>query len=298
MTPSAIDAGREAFEHTRRQLFPIQANRWFALGFVAFLDQCGRAGGIGGAPSPGGWGGRHAGGAPDWAQAVNWLANHVGMIVLGAAVALTLVVALTALILWVNTRGIFMYADNVASGRADVGRPWREHAEKAGSLFAWRFALAIGMLLGVLVVLLLGALAVVPIVNGGGVGAVAVVELLGLAFALMFLVVVSALVSVALRDFVAPLQMETGRSCGEAARVFWDLLCANPGCFALYVLLKIAFQAAAGMLALLACCICCCAVLTPVLSQTVLQPLFYFERAWSLHLLRQLGHDILPSAVS
>jgi hypothetical protein len=26
--------------------------------------------------------------------------------------------------------------------------------------------------------------------------------------------------------------------------------------------------------------------------QTVFQPLFYFERAWSLYLLRQMGHDL------
>jgi hypothetical protein len=29
-----------------------------------------------------------------------------------------------------------------------------------------------------------------------------------------------------------------------------------------------------------------------VVSQTLLQPLFYFERSWSLIFLRQLGHDV------
>ena len=45
--PSPIEAAREAFEHTRRRLFPFRFERWLALGFVAFLDQCGR-GGVGG----------------------------------------------------------------------------------------------------------------------------------------------------------------------------------------------------------------------------------------------------------
>ena len=36
--PSPIDAAREAFEHTRRQLFPFRFERWLTLGFVAFLD--------------------------------------------------------------------------------------------------------------------------------------------------------------------------------------------------------------------------------------------------------------------
>jgi len=30
-----------------------------------------------------------------------------------------------------------------------------------------------------------------------------------------------------------------------------------------------------------------------VVTQTVLQPLFFFERAWSLHLLRQMGYDLI-----
>jgi hypothetical protein len=33
-----------------------------------------------------------------------------------------------------------------------------------------------------------------------------------------------------------------------------------------------------------------------VVTQTFLQPLFFFERAWSLCLLRQLGHDLFAGA--
>ena len=39
---SPLDAAQQALEHTRRQLFPFRFERWLALGFVAFLDQCGR----------------------------------------------------------------------------------------------------------------------------------------------------------------------------------------------------------------------------------------------------------------
>jgi hypothetical protein len=30
-----------------------------------------------------------------------------------------------------------------------------------------------------------------------------------------------------------------------------------------------------------------------VVAQTALQPAYYFERAWPLYVLRQLGHDLL-----
>jgi len=44
---------------------------------------------------------------------------------------------------------------------------------------------------------------------------------------------------------------------------------------------------------MIAACLTCCCVLLPVVMQTALQPLFYFERAWSLFLLRQLGYDLV-----
>jgi len=37
----------------------------------------------------------------------------------------------------------------------------------------------------------------------------------------------------------------------------------------------------------------CCCILLPVVTQTALQPLFFFERAWSLYLLRQMGYDLV-----
>jgi hypothetical protein len=64
-----------------------------------------------------------------------------------------------------------------------------------------------------------------------------------------------------------------------------------------YLLLKIVFAIALSLVTLVAACLTCCCVLLPVVMQTALQPLFYFERAWSLHLLRQLGYDlIVPGA--
>jgi len=62
-----------------------------------------------------------------------------------------------------------------------------------------------------------------------------------------------------------------------------------------YVLLKIAFSMLAGIVIVLAACLTCCCALLPVVMQTALQPLFYFERAWSLFLLRQLGYDLISA---
>jgi hypothetical protein len=119
-----------------------------------------------------------------------------------------------------------------------------------------------------------------------GVAAVA-----GLVLALLAVVLAAVLASMALRDFVAPLQVVSGLGCGEALRLFAGLVRAHPGVFLVYVILKVAFMAALAIAALVAGCCTCCIGFLPVVAQTVLQPAYYFERAWPLFVLRRLGYD-------
>jgi len=101
--------------------------------------------------------------------------------------------------------------------------------------------------------------------------------------------------AMALRDFVAPLQMFTGTSCGPAVRILAGLVRTHPVPFLLYVLLKVVFEVAQGVLIVCAACLTLCCILLPVVTQTALQPLFFFERAWSLFVLRQMGYDLMGS---
>jgi hypothetical protein len=298
---SALDAAQQALAHTRRHLFPFRFERWLALGFVAFLDQCGRTqAGFSNSPS---WvrdksgGGGEEGPAKVLNEAGAWLAAHVMVVMAIAAVALVLILCVTALVLWLNSRGVFMYVDNVATGRSDVSRPWREHAGKADSYFAWSFGLTVGALTAGIVLLVTAAVVAIPMARGHGGIAARVAALVALLGMFLILVLVASLASLALRDFVAPLQMKMGGSCGAAIDVFLGLLRAHGGTFAIYVLLKIVFALVMGVAVLVAACVTCCCALIPVVTQTVLQPAFYFERAWGLCLLRQLGYDLLPPAV-
>jgi hypothetical protein len=59
------------------------------------------------------------------------------------------------------------------------------------------------------------------------------------------------------------------------------------------VVLKIAWVFAVVIALMIAGCLTCCCGFLPVVAQTLLQPAFYFERAWSLFLLRQLGYDLI-----
>ena len=312
---SVTDAVRDAIEHTRRSLFPIRVEKWLVLGFLAFLDQCGRSlngggpGGGGEGPHPG-WKVHGVRGAAEevaeflrTAQA--WLSEHVVAVAVGAAVGLVLLTAFVALVLWINARGTFMYLDNVASGRAEIGRPWREHAEAAHSYFGWRFGLAVATLAVLLFAAGLVLVAATAFVRGhlegaaSGVTALALVPVLVL---LMLALPLLALAGLALRDFVAPLQMATGLTCGQAARVLEGLVVEHPGAFLLYLLLKLVLSVLIGIAIVVGGCLTCCLAFLPVVLQTLLQPLFFFERAWSVFLLRRMGHDLpgrlVPGPVS
>lgn len=297
---SPIDAAQQALQHTRRQLFPFRFERWLALGFVAFLDQCGRtqtgfSTGFPGGPS--GPGGDERAPGEVLSQAAAWLASHVALVVVLAAVFLVITLCITALVLWINSRGVFMYVDAVSTGRADVSRPWREHAAKADSYFAWNFGLSIGALTGGIVLLVTAAVVVFRVAlgpHGFGAGVVAALAVLG---GLLLIFVVSfALASLALRDFVAPIQMRTGLSCGACIGLFLELLRLHPGAFVVYVLLKIVLYMVVAFVVTVAACVTCCCALIPVVTQTLLQPVFYFERAWPIFLLRPMGYDLVTAA--
>jgi hypothetical protein len=292
---SALDAAQMAVAHTRVRLFPFRFERWLALGFVACLDQCGRRAGFG-FNFPGGRSGDAD--MPGAARVVEWLAAHVLLVAAIAGLALAAIVVAACVVLYVNSRGVFMYIDVVATGRAEVARPWREHAERAGSYFGWMFGLAMASLLGVLLIVAGGAAVAMTAVGQGGLGAPGIVVLVTLALAVVALLVLASLASLVLRDFAAPIQLATGLPCAGALRVFAGLVGARPGTFGVYLLLKLAFALALGMVMLMGACLTCCCALLPVLCQTLFQPAFFFERAWSLYLLRQMGVDVLgPCAV-
>jgi hypothetical protein len=303
---SPFDAAAEAFAHTRRQLFPIRIERWLALGLLAFLDQCGRSFRGGGGGGHSGW--RHEGPIGDGGlsgqadrlfaaiqRAAEWLTAHAAAVAIGSLVGLLVVAALMAVVLWFNARGVFMYVDDVATGRSDVSRPWRQHASAASSYFTWSLGISLA---GIFVLLFAAGLVVAGTLafasgrlhgSGAWLAAAGMAPVLGL---LLLGLLLLALAALALRDFVAPLQLATGLPCGAAARVLEGLVLAHPGAFVLYLVLKLVVVVVSGVVIVIGGCLTCCLGFLPIVMQIVFQPLFYFERALSVFLLRQMGHDV------
>jgi hypothetical protein len=309
-TVSPFEAAREALGQTRRRLFPIRVETWLVLGFLAFLDQCGRT-----TTSPFNWthDGKDEGRGEavelveragsfalgDIAVAINsalaWLSAHAALVVVGAIAALLVGGGIVALVLWINARGTFVYLDAVTSGRTEVRRPWREHARRADSYFAWSFGIVALAVVPLAVGLALAAAVAIAFAQGrlsvpDGVAVLLVLLPVGLILLLVFPLLFLA--RVALRDFVAPLQLAAGAPCGEAARLFESLLLAHPGAFVLYLALKLVLWVVSGIVVIVGGCLTCCVGFVPVVMQTLFQPLFHFERAWSVSLLRQMGYEI------
>jgi hypothetical protein len=64
-------------------------------------------------------------------RAAEWLSAHAALVTLGTVAGRLVFGLVAAAVLWVNSRGVLVYADAVATGRAELSRPWREHAAAA-----------------------------------------------------------------------------------------------------------------------------------------------------------------------
>jgi len=285
-----------AWERMKVLLFrPFNLEKWLAIGFCAWLAFLGQMGGGGG----GGGGSNYADGnqvrnlqeafdhARDWVMRnLNWLLPLVvGLAVLGLAIWL--------LLMWLSSRGRFMFLHCVARDRAEIRVPWTHYAAPAQSLFFFRLILAVGMFfivvpilggVGWLVAIMVAHHNPDPVFITGAAGLALVGGCLGLGF-----VIVTKLTS----DFVVPLMYLQMSTCTAAWRALWSLIAAQPAAFLLYLLFQIVIKIAVGLavlaLVLVTCCVAGCLLALPYVGTVVMLPVLVFERSYSLYFLAQFG---------
>ncbi len=295
-TPSAIDALGEAISHMRQKLFPFNFVGWITLGFVALLESCGSGSGTSGFRNS-------RSGLGDFGSAADrpirlietafaWIAAHMIWVVFG----LMAVMVLSLVIMWLRSRAVFVYIDNVGAGNFDLVRPWGQHGALADSFFVVSLILqGVTFVLSVML-LALGAFFAIWANTHGWPALTIALGALPILFLFVLSLVVAGLLGMALRDFVAPIQMARNLGAQDASAVFASMLSANPGLFIGYAILKFVGWIAIGIVMFMAMCLTCCIALFPLVNQTLFQPIYYAERAWSLKLLAQLGEDVFPKA--
>ncbi len=289
----------QAVEHAGRMLFrPFQFEKWLAVGFCAWLAHLGQQGFRGTYSG----GGRHGNiDTQAWFQrAHSYVLNNLSWLVPLAITVVVLGLALWVFIIWVSSRGKFMFLNCVARDTAEVVAPWHHFAREASSLFWFRLVLA-GIQLGAILILGTGiGFLVWNIVHRGpSVGNIGGLVILG--GACLLLLIAIGLIAKLTTDFVVPILFRRGGTCLEGWEILRGLLRANPGGFVLYILfqilLSLAIAASVLAIVLVTCCIAGCLLAIPYIGTVLFLPVLVFQRAYSIFYLRQYGpdYDVLAS---
>ena len=292
MNISYLGPLQRAIARARRILFtPFRLETWLVMGFAAFLSEW----------LSGGWG--HAGWERKFGRG-HFPGGHIPgphlhdllpALVWGPLLAGLILVAIVVgvVLLWLGSRGKFVFLEDVALGRAAIVEPWNRTAPLGNSLFLWKlgFAIVSGLvLLGIVFATfgtaLLGWLGfhervvMAPPIIGG-------IVLAGFAGLL------AAFVGLMLDDFVVPLMYRHGLRANQAWRRFLPVFREHLGQFVLYALfvlvLSVAVGAAVAAVGFATCCVGFLLLLMPYVGQVVLLPLHVAYRALGPEFLAQFG---------
>jgi hypothetical protein len=288
----------QAIERVKRVLFqPFDPGKWFTIGFCAWLATLGQHGGGG---SGGGnfknsqwhgWNGAHE----SLNQARAWIGHNFYWLLPLVIVVVALGLALWVLLVWVSSRGKFMFLNCVALDKAEVVAPWQRFAREANSLFWFRLALGLcGMLL--ILPLIAGAVVVaLGMVEQEAATASVVLGLLGLGFGMLLVGCALWIVSNLTTEFVVPVLFLRGGGCLAAWRALLGLIAGNIGHFILYLLFRFVLGLGIGLatlaIILMTCCVAGCLLAIPYLGTVLFLPVLVFVRSYSACYLAQYGPE-------
>jgi hypothetical protein len=275
---------------------PFDAKTWFVLAFAQFLA----------ALPPDLWGGGGGSGSGrDWSRTGRdlesaWERLMAGGLILGLlAFGVLLLLILVLALLWVSSRGKFVFLDDVVHRRALIIHPWREFRREGNSLFLFTIGFFFAACLAV-------AMAVATVVSTVGLGFLlrgealkitAVAVIAGSFVGLLF--VALAYAAFFLSAFVVPIMHRYRLGAVDAWGRFLGLFRSRPLPFLVVGLVVITAFAVFGIWALMfgfmTCCIGFVLLMTPYLSNVVLLPLTVLYRSFTLEFLAQFDGDLLPA---
>lgn len=296
---SVIDPIAPAIERVKTVLFrPFDLGRWFVIGFCAWLAYLGKGGGGGN-----GFNFPHD---EELKQAIEqakyFVTENLFWILPAAIFVVMLMVVIGLVLIWLSSRGRFMFLHCVAANKAEVKNPWSKFGKHANGLFLFR------VLLG-----LIGAASILPfiiaivffavILSHRGAHIVPAMGILMFVLIIITLALIFSLVKKFTTDFVVPIMFLRTTSCVAAWREFLTILSANKARFVLYILFQIVIGLCISTIILaaacLTCCCACCILAIPYIGTVLLLPIFVFKRAYSLYYLRQFGpqFDVFSSEI-
>ncbi len=282
---------------------PFNLNKWFVIGFTAFLAGL-LDGLLGGSGSPDSRGERtdNFGDFLDFpSRAWDWLMDNpiwLTVIVAGVLFVIVLLVTLT----WLSSRGTFMFLDNVIQNKSEIANPWKQYKAEGNSLFLWRLGF------GVFCVMIVIALVVVFFVVSSQLYAdsydleipIPLIIVMGLLFLLV--VITLGYISLFLKDFVAPIMYKHRITATRAWGRFLSVLGQYPFHFIFYgiFVFVLTFLVVIGIIfaAVMTCCVGFVVLVIPYIGTVATLPAWYTFRAFSLEFLAQFGDEfnVFPSS--
>lgn len=318
MSLSYIEPLRRAWNRMVEQLFrPFDLSKWIILGFTCWLVRLGESGGGGGgggggfstSPPSGDNNGSFGG---EWVDPSSWASwwerfwegIELTFVVYLVGCIVVAIIAVVLLILWLSSRGHFMFLDNVVHDRTRIKAPWKEYRPQGNSLFLWRLGFIVVCIAVMLVAAAPGIFTLISAAStesGGGIA----VGLLVLLIPVLLVAVALAYIDLFLTDFVVPIMYQRRLKTTAAWRVFLPELRKHGAELLLYGLFVLALHIAVKMVittaVLLTCCVSAPIVLLlwfiPVIPTIILLPLHLTYRLFSLEFLGQFGSDfeLLPA---
>ena len=292
---SVLDPVEQAIGHVRQMLFtPFDLSKWFIVGFCAWLAYLGRSG----------WpnfnfnfnDGRHPFGpdGPALPAIKETIISHLPVIFIVAAILIPIVIIISLILCWLQSRGHFMFVHCVAGNVAEITIPWKKFSRHGNSLFLFKFVMwIIGMLLILIPVAIIIIIGIS--LHAAGSSAIGVAGIIAAVFGIFVIAVAFALVNKFTNDFVVPIMFLQTSSIIAGWRTFLAMLGDNKARFLLYILFQIVISMVIGFIGLAICligfCLCCscCLLFIPYIGTVILLPLLAFKRAYSLFYLSQFG---------
>jgi len=287
--PSVLEPVSRSLDWTGQVLFrPFDIGKWFVLGFCGWLAWLGQSGG-----STFNWNQSGDDFSDHYSRAESWINAYLGLLVFLIVAIVIVALALWVLILWLSSRGRFMFLDGVVQNRGAVTEPWARFRAAGNSLFGFRIVMALLALVSIGAVVALMVLSLLPLgltEQDELAPAVIVFALLWVAV-ILALAFAFALVDMMLTDFIVPIMWLRGCRVKDAWREFLPLFSANVGTFVLYVLFKIVIAVAIALIACVATCVTCCIAALPYIGTVILLPLYVFHRSYSMYFFSQFSAD-------
>jgi hypothetical protein len=300
---SVLEPIGAAIEKTKEILFhPFDLVKWLTIGFCAWLATLGSRGGRVG----GGGGNFKHGNVQDFQHEIQHLKedilNNLPIILSVGMVVVIVVLVISLVLMWLKSRGQFMFLDCVAQNKAEVVNPWKRYAAQGNSLFVFNIILWLAGLFASAVFLVPLAFLVITFFYHG-IEALAMVDLMGffvLLFGLILVILTIALIKSLTTDFVAPIMYLRNCSVMTGWREFKAILFAYKWPFTLYLTFLFVVGIAMFMIVFLAiiftCCCAACILAIPYIGTVLMLPLLVWRRAYSLCYLAQYGalYDVFP----